>query len=103
MEGLKFGTNNLNIFIMNLNILTREDFMELRRELLLELKGLTKTDSAQNKKYLRSVEVRRMLSISPSTLQKMRIQGSLPFTRIGTTLFYDYEEIVEILNENSSK
>ena len=52
------------------------------------------------KKWLRSKEVRKMLNISSGTLQNMRIQGHIPFTKLGGTLFYDYDKINNILNEN---
>jgi predicted site-specific integrase-resolvase len=52
------------------------------------------------KKWLKSYEVRELLNISPGTLQNLRINGTLPYTKIGGVMFYDYEDIKKILTEN---
>jgi len=84
---------------MNLEIITREEFNSFKQEVLEILKPV---GNVQNKRFLRSAEVRKLLGISTGTLQNMRINGSLPFSYIGTTIFYDYDEIVKIFNNNKS-
>jgi len=49
---------------------------------------------------LRSPEVREMLDISPGTLQNLRINGTLPYTKIGGVIYYAYEDIVKVLQAN---
>jgi isocitrate dehydrogenase kinase/phosphatase len=44
--------------------------------------------------------VRKLLGISPGTLQNLRINGTLPYTKIGGVLFYDYEEIKLMIEQN---
>jgi hypothetical protein len=44
-----------------------------------------------------------MLGISPGTLQNMRINGTIPFTKMGGILFYDSGEIQKILESNKQK
>jgi hypothetical protein len=44
-----------------------------------------------------------MLGISPGTLQNMRVNGTLPFTKMGGILFYDSAEIQKILESNKQK
>ena len=63
---------------------------------------LTKKD---NIKWLRSKDVREMLGISDSTLQTMRINGTIPAYKLGPTWFYREDEIIENLlaNRNNSK
>lgn len=46
-------------------------------------------------KWLRSSNVRKMLGISDSTLQTMRINKSLPAYKLGSTWFYREDEILE--------
>lgn len=84
---------------MNIEVVSREEFNSFKQEILEALKPIS---NSQNKKFLRSSEVRSMLNISAGTLQNMRINGSLPFSYIGTTIFYDYDEIVKIFNDNKS-
>ena len=87
---------------MNLNIATKEDLMELKQELIAKLKELNQPESSRNKKYLRSAQVRELFSISAGTLQNMRVSNVLPYSKIGSTFFYDYDLIIEILQENKS-
>jgi excisionase family DNA binding protein len=48
-------------------------------------------------KWLRSRDVRKMLGISDSTLQTMRISGTIPAYRLGSSWFYRYDEIIAAL------
>ena len=86
---------------MNLNIATKEDIMDLKKEFMAELKELKQTQGNRNKKYLRSAEVRKMFGVSAGTLQNMRVNGTLPYSKVGTTILYDLDRIIEIFNENS--
>lgn len=86
---------------MGATIITTEDLLEFRMELLEDIKKLLNNQSGQvNKKWLKSPEVRALLGISPGTLQNLRINGTLPYTRIGGVLYYDYQEIMQVLEEN---
>jgi len=86
---------------MAATIITTEDFQEFKMELLDEIKQLLQNQSGQNpKKWLKSPEVRELLGISPGTLQNLRINGTLPYSKIGGVLYYDYQEIAQILEQN---
>ena len=56
----------------------------------------------QQKKWLKSNEVRELLNISPGTLQNLRINGTLTYTRVGGILFYESAHIDKLLNENKT-
>jgi len=86
---------------MNLNIVTKEDLIELKQELLNEIKEIKQFGISRDKKYLRSAEMRKMLNVSAATLQNMRINGTLPYIKAGTTILYDLDKVTEIFNENS--
>ena len=59
------------------------------------------TDKATSQKeWLRSAEVMEMLSISTGTLQSLRINGEIPYTKIGGTLYYERKAILKVLNDN---
>jgi len=80
---------------------TTEDLMDFKVELLEEIKKLLNNPSGSgSKKWLKSKEVRKLLQISPGTLQNFRINGNLSFTRIGGSIYYDADEINKILMEN---
>lgn len=86
---------------MPTEIVTTDDLREFKLELFTELKKLFKEHHGQpSKKWLKSYEVRELLNISPGTLQNMRINGTLPYTKIGGSMFYDYEDIRKMLEEN---
>ena len=51
----------------------------------------------KNIKKMKSHEVRRLLKISPGTLQTLKASGIIPYTKIGGVHFYDYEDIQRIL------
>jgi len=85
-------------------IITTDDLREFKTELLTEFKKLLKEHHGQPaKKWLKSYEVRKLLGISPGTLQNLRVNGTLPYTKIGGNMFYDYEDIRKMLEENQVK
>lgn len=82
-------------------LLTIEDLEEFKSNLLNELRKLLKELSGQpGRKWLKSFEVKKLLGISPGTLQNLRINGTLPYTKIGGVILYDYEDIQRMLLEN---
>jgi len=86
---------------MATTVLTIEDLQEFKKELLQELKTIFPTNqSTSSKKWLKSTEVRKLLGISPGTLQNLRINGTLPYSKIGGVIYYDHEEIQRILAVN---
>ena len=86
---------------MAATIITTEDLQEFKHELLHEIKELINTKgNFQQKKWLKSPEVRELLSISPGTLQNLRINGTLPYSKVGGVIYYDYEEILKVIEEN---
>ena len=86
---------------MPTEIVTTDDLREFKIELIKEIKRLLAVHHGQpSKKWLKSFEVRKLLGISPGTLQNMRINGTLPYTKIGGVMFYDYEDIKKMLEEN---
>lgn len=89
---------------MATTILTIEDLQDFKKELLQELKSLFPAqNSAIEKKWLKSKEVRSMLGISAGTLQTLRINGTIPYSKMGGVIYYDNEEIQRILHANRIK
>ncbi|MDD2381665.1 MAG: helix-turn-helix domain-containing protein [Mariniphaga sp.] len=89
---------------MPTEIVTTDDLRELKIDLLNEFRKMLKEHHGQPaKKWLKSYEVRELLNISPGTLQNLRDDGTLPFTKIGEVMFYDYQDIKNMLTESQIK
>jgi hypothetical protein len=89
---------------MTANIVTVEDLQNFKKELIQEIKKLLSERSATTpvRKWLKSHEVRRLLTISPGTLQHLRVNGTLPFTKIGGVIFYDHDDVQKMLEEHKA-
>jgi hypothetical protein len=86
---------------MPANIITTDDLMDFKLELLDDIKKLlSKQSQGKLKKYLKSSELLEMLQISPGTLQNLRVNGTLPYTKVGGIIFYDSEEIQKVMDNN---
>lgn len=83
---------------MSVEILTKEDLQEFRTLLLIDIKELLQgSSSVEPKKWLKSYQVRNLLKISPGTLQNLRVNGTLPYVKIGGILYYDPEEVSRMM------
>ncbi len=87
---------------MNVELVTKEDLRELENNLLNAIKLINKPGQSEVKKWLKSVEVRKLLNISPGTLQNLRINGTLRYTKIGGIMYYKLEDINKILEGGQS-
>lgn len=91
---------------MATSIITPDDLEQFKWELLDQIKELLdkKVDKPvppeQKRVWIKSHQVQRMLGISPGTLQNLRINGTLPYTKVGGVLFYNKEDIEKILENN---
>jgi hypothetical protein len=83
---------------MNVELITKEDLREFESKLLTEIKKIVQVGGeTASKKWLKSNDVRKLLEISPATLQNLRINGTLSFTRIGSIIYYKQEDINKLL------
>ena len=83
---------------MAAEIITKEDLNEFRSMLINDIKSLLGQAPAEPQKWLKSYQVKNLLKISPGTLQNLRVNGTLPFTKIGGILYYKYEDIMQVMN-----
>lgn len=80
--------------------ITREDLNEFRKILLEDIRQLLGgDDSAPQGKWLKSYQVKNVLKISAGTLQNLRVNGTIPFTRIGSIIYYKAEDIYQLLQD----
>ena len=84
---------------MTLAILTKEDLQEFKTELLEDIRNLFQFRSTEQKLWLKSSEVKELLNISAGTLQTLRINGTLTYSKVGGTLYYNYKDIEKLLNK----
>lgn len=85
---------------MSVEIITKEDLIAFRHQLLEDIKRLVQPQQ-MHKEVLRSKEVRKILKISPGTLQNYRINGTLHPTRMPNSKiwYYSADEINGLLQK----
>jgi len=86
-------------------LVTLGDLTALKKDLLNDIKNLLQQLHApsRSQRWLRSREVRKMLGISAGTLQSLRVNGILPFTKVGTIWLYKEDDIIRVLESNKGK
>ena len=84
---------------MEIDIVTREDLRQFKREMLEEFKQIIGSKEKDNlgREWLKSAEVRRLLGISPGTLQNLRAGGTLPYRKVGGSMYYRREDIRKMM------
>ena len=82
---------------MNVELITKQDLREFKNDLLNEIKQIMQPGPGQSKQWLKSVEVRKLLNMSPGTLQNLRINGTLRYSKIGGMMYYKLEDIHKLL------
>jgi hypothetical protein len=79
-------------------LVTLADLEKFRVTLMMDIKLMLEGNLGKPaKRWLKSHEVRKLLNISYGTLQTLRNNGKLPYTRIGGLIYYDAAEIDQIL------
>jgi hypothetical protein len=83
-------------------ILTQGDLQEFKEQILQDFKSIIKEciGGVPGKKWLKSAEVKKLLGISHGFLQSLRDSGVLPFSKIGGSIYYDYEDICTMMASN---
>lgn len=91
---------------MAVTVLTTDDLIKFKSELIEEFKKIISSSDSdtsikpQQIKWLKSHQVQRLLGISPGTLQNLRINGTIPYTKIGGVIFYSQEDINLLMQKN---
>ena len=87
-----------NIELLNHQVVTKRDLLNFGNALLHEIQS-GKPAAEQPAQWLKSSEVRKLLKISPGTLQNLRNNGTLNFSRIGGILYYKYEDLKKLMEK----
>lgn len=88
---------------MAATVITPEDLREFKQDLLSEIKKmLSERPSTTHPKWLKTRDVQRLLSTSQGTIQHLRLNGTLPYTKIGGACYYDIDDIEKMLKDNKN-
>jgi len=84
-------------------LVTLEDLELFRQGLLSAFRSLLiqYVSPTSQKKWLKTYEVRKILGISRGTLQTLKKNGVIPFTKIGGLNYYDAEQVNKALEERT--
>jgi glycyl-tRNA synthetase alpha subunit len=85
-----------------IEIATKQDLIEMEERLISEMRKSNQSGE-EPKRLLKSYQVKNLLKISPGTLQNLRVNGTLPFTRVGGIIYYKYEDIMKIFDQSKDK
>ena len=88
---------------MAVEIITKEDLNSFRMELLKDIQEILVKEVKPPKKWLKTGEVKKILQVSLGTLQTLRVNGTLRYTKIGGIVYYDSEHLQKMLDENASE
>ena len=89
---------------MAIEVVTREDLEQFRIQLLNDIRQLI-SPSQENrliKHWLKNSEVKALLNISSNTIQRLRIAGKLPSSKVGGVHYYRYTDIEKLMNDNAA-
>jgi hypothetical protein len=59
------------------------------------------SSKADEKKYYRNNDLKKIFGLSSNTIIKYRETGVLPFTKLGEVYLYEVKKIDEVLKDNS--
>ena len=85
-------------------LITVEDLAAFKQELLAEIRSIMGGTAVMSdeKKWLKTSEVKKMLNMSAAKLHVLRANKLLPFTRIGGIIYYDRQDIVKMFERNKT-
>ena len=80
-------------------LITKADLEQFKSEIkdvIISLMG----DKFSKNKWLKSKDVQKMLGLSYNTLKSLRLKGVLPYSKIGGSIYYNYSDIISVLERN---
>lgn len=88
---------------MEIELITKADFHIFKNEIVEEIKKVLKSSGIDEKEWLKTAEVLKLLSCSQGTLQNLRINGSLPYSKTGGTIYYLRADVLKMLTSNKNQ
>jgi len=84
---------------MVVELITKAEIQSLKTEIMDEIKKLFR-NPADQKEWLKSADVMLMLNCSSGTLQNLRVKGTLPYSKMGGTIYYARKDVLKVLENN---
>lgn len=98
-----FSENAQRQLMPEYQMATLKDLIDFKNEIILEIKKSLKENAGQPaKKWLKTKEVQQILGVSITTLLTLRNNGHLPFTKMGGVLYYDYDDILKVMEQKKN-
>lgn len=90
------------------NGVTKEDLQQFGTLLIGTIRKIIESHTSPENapgqpEWLKSRAVRRMLDISPGTLQNLRITGKVRFKKVLGSYYYSRDDLMGLFNENPDK
>jgi hypothetical protein len=79
-------------------LLTKKDLQDFKNELFELLQPLNGSQSFFQQKWLKNEEVKKLMKVSNATIRNLRVNGTLPYNKIGGIYYYRQEDIEQMLN-----
>lgn len=83
---------------MIIETVSKEEFLKFKDELLVEIRQLLSQRQTQLR-WMKAKDVKKILPLSPATLQTLRLNGTLPFTKVGGAFYYNIVDIERMMSE----
>lgn len=82
------------------NQITKDDLRLFAKTIIGELKELlVKQNKESSLEWVKAKVARQLLSISPASLQTLRISGKLQYRKILGSYYYNRKDIMNLFNE----
>ena len=83
---------------------TKDDLRQFRLLLLNDIEKILEektgnTEKVEEIEWLRSKAIRRIMDISPATLQNLRVQGKVRHKKIMGSYYYNKSDVSKLFNE----
>jgi hypothetical protein len=85
------------------DLLTKKDLEDFKKELFTLLSTLNTAQPQNQLKWLKNVDVKKLLNVSTATLQNLRLMGTLPYNKVGGIYYYKQHDVEQMLNGPEKK
>ena len=92
-ENPKEGTK-----VLRDQLITVQDLVDFKQQLIGDIKKLLREQGGHSgQQWLKAFEIKKMLRLSESKLQKLRDKGIIPYKKLGGVTYYNVEEIHNLM------
>lgn len=84
---------------MNLNLATTDDLINIKSEIIAELKKCIQEHEKADT-WLKNSDVRKILGCSEGTLINLRASGKLPYSKIKGTIYFRKSDLNRLFNSH---